>query len=105
MQKRFEESVLDCVDRGLDAVGESTKKVLYWQMKQGSNLERSDIVHKHKEFLWALRSMFGSGSKYLELHILNEIKVSFGGALNPSSTKTLEEALAALRTKIEDVNE
>ena len=79
MQDKFEESVLECVDRGLDAVGDSTKKVLYWQMKQGNNLERSDIVQKHKVFLWALRSMFGSGSKYLESHILTEIKVSFGG--------------------------
>lgn len=100
MEDKFEESVLECVDRGLDAVGESTKKVLYWQMKQGNNLERSEIVQKHKEFLWALRSMFGNGSKYLESHILTEIKVAFGGEPEVSGTKTLEEALNVLRTKI-----
>jgi hypothetical protein len=97
---KLEESVLDCIDRGLDSVGENTKQVFYWYMKNNMKLERIEIVRKPEEFMAALNSMFGKGSEVLGARILNEIRVSFREEEDQSGMSNLENALNHFRTKI-----
>ncbi len=86
--------VLECIDRGLLALGENTREAIYWHVRQDYGLSRDDFVARPAEFTKALVDWFGKGGeRVLERAIVNEMKREFeiGG-----KAETYEEAVASV---------
>jgi hypothetical protein len=75
-------TLLRCLDQGLDAFGDSTKRVVYWNFETHSHLSRNQIPEHLDEFSKSLDSMFGAGSASIKRKIAKEtsssLNLSFG---------------------------
>jgi hypothetical protein len=76
-QGDLEGRILGCVDRGLLAIGESGRHVIYWHMEQDKHLSRESIAKEPRKFIEALQGMFGPGAATLEKTIVREMKTEF----------------------------
>jgi hypothetical protein len=65
-----EESLLECIDAGIDVFGKSVKNVIYWRLQTINNMERKDILRKPEVFSECLRSFFGERSFSIEQSIV-----------------------------------
>jgi hypothetical protein len=75
-------SLLRFLDNGLDAFGESTKRVVYWNFETSTHLSRNQIPEHLDEFARSLDAMFGAGAGSIKRRIAKEISdslnLSFG---------------------------
>jgi hypothetical protein len=84
-----------CIDAGLDTIGASSKKVVYWYLSQKCNLNREDVPENPLIFLDALKTIFGQGAGILERTIMRELKKAFDVTLGES----LAEVLSLIKRK------
>jgi len=61
----FNLALLEAVDEGFLALGESVRQAIYWHLENRFSIKRSEIPNKLKEFMEALRNMFGAGAEIL----------------------------------------
>jgi len=87
--------ISQCIDAGLDTIGASSKKVVYWYLSEKRNLEREKIAGNPAVFLETLRTLFGQGAGILERMIVRQIKQAFHLTLG----ENLEEVLALVNEK------
>ncbi|MHB2035686.1 MAG: NitrOD5 domain-containing protein [Nitrososphaerales archaeon] len=89
-QKTPEQKVLECVDRGLGSLGESSKQAVYWHLGVLYNMRRIDIPRNPQKFKKSLESIFGLGASILERVIVTEIRSAFD---IPDEVESLEQAI------------
>jgi len=94
LSENFESEIVKCVDRGLDAIGQNVKQVIYWHLENRLNIKRSEIASKPEAFIKALESMFGEGARHLEKAIIREISMTFDV---PIPSDSLAEVIRAAR--------
>ena len=70
----MDDVVLSSIDDGLDSLGESAKRVLYYYLEQKENIRRADIVSEPEKFILLLRGIFGPGSAIIERSILFQLQ-------------------------------
>lgn len=87
--------ISQCIDAGLDTIGASSKKIVYWYLSQKRNLKREKIPDDPAAFLEALRTLFGQGAGILERTITRELRQAF----NITMGENLEEVLALIRRR------
>lgn len=87
--------ISQCIDVGLDTIGASSKKIVYWYLSQKRNLRREKIPENPSVFLEALKTLFGQGAGILERTITRELRRTF----NITMGETLEEVLALVKRK------
>jgi hypothetical protein len=87
--------ISQCIDAGLDTIGASSKKVVYWYLSEKRNLKREKIADNPTVFLETLRTLFGQGAGILERMIVSQLKQAFHLTLGES----LEEVLALVKQK------
>jgi len=68
------EVVLSSIDEGLDSIGSTAKRVLYFYLEQRENIKRGDIVTDPEKFRLLLRGIFGPGSAIIERNILFQLQ-------------------------------
>ncbi len=73
-----EEQLLECVDKGLDSLGQQTKRVIFWHLERRWGIKREEIPRRLKDFVSALYSMFGTGARYIEKAIIREMNARMG---------------------------
>ncbi|MGI0092139.1 MAG: hypothetical protein ACREBS_10550 [Nitrososphaerales archaeon] len=96
-----EETLLKCVDSGLDVFGNTVKNVIYWRFKAAFNLDRKDIVNKPEMFCECLRSFFGERAFSVEQAIVGSILGTFPLVdvnLSDSATRAIAEARKKVRS-------
>ena len=91
--------VLQCFDSGLDSIGGTGKKVVYWYLAQKRHLIREKVPDNPAEFLEALKGLFGQGAGILERTIVRELKKSF----NITLSEGLVEVLALIKQKDQSI--
>jgi hypothetical protein len=69
-RKLTEQEILNCIDRGMDAYGNSFKQVIYFKMQQISDTEREGMLRKPQGLALALEEIFGAGAKSVERAIV-----------------------------------
>ena len=84
------QKVLECVDRGMASLGESSRQAIYWHLEHSFGLTREEILRSPQRFQKVLESMFGLGASVLERVIVMEIRSEFK---IPSKVESLEEAI------------
>ena len=90
-----QETILDCIDSGLDVFGITVKNVIYFRFKTLLNLERTDIVKRPDAFVECLRNFFGDRSFNVEAAIVASIIEKFHMkelSLSDSSVRAIIEA-------------
>ena len=74
----FEKLLLESVDEGLSSVGETSKQLIYFHLKQQLNIDRAEIPQKIEVFEETIEKIFGSGADYLELLIMKHLQKKIG---------------------------
>jgi hypothetical protein len=87
--------ISQCIDAGLDTIGASSKKVVYWYLSEKRNLKREKIADNPTVFLETLRTLFGQGAGILERMIVGQLKQAFHLTLG----ENLQEVLALVKEK------
>ena len=69
----FEKLLLNAIDEGLSALGESPKRVVYFYLEKKFNISRREIPDKIEDFIEALEKIFGLGAKFLQILIIKQL--------------------------------
>ena len=56
---------MEAVDEGFLALGDSIRQAIYWHLENRFSIKQNEIPNKLKEFMEALKNMFGSGAEIL----------------------------------------
>jgi hypothetical protein len=93
----FSLKVIECVDRGLGALGEAARRLVYWFLETKSHLKKEEIPDDPTEFVGALGALFGQGAGLLEKRIIKELEQTFN--LTLGGGETFAETLTMIRAK------
>jgi len=97
-ESRDEDKVLQCIDDGLQALGDSGKKAIYYYLKKDLRLKRNEIPKKPETFCRGLTSMFGEeGADIIEKWIIEKLKISFH--LKQQSEITFAKAIDMIKAR------
>ena len=73
LKHSFEKLLLNAIDEGLSALGESPKRVVYFYLEKKFNISRREIPDKIEDFVEALEKIFGLGAKFLQILIIKQL--------------------------------
>ena len=77
----FHDVLLEAVDEGLLALGESVRQAIYRHMDRRYSIRREDLPEKAGEFAEALRDMLGAASevllKYMARRLYAKLKLGY----------------------------
>ena len=106
MKKDFEKLLLDAVDEGLSALGESSKQAIYFHLEKSFNIKRNEIPERVGAFAQAIESIFGAGAGCLEVLITHRLNDKVGGALDCDEPKTFSflEYIAVAKRSFQENN-
>lgn len=99
MQKEteLERKILQCIDEGLQTLGDSGKRALHYYLERNFGLEKEEVAEKPEMFMKGLSLIFGEdGASIIENWIVQKLTASFG--LKQDSRLTLTEAISLART-------
>ena len=69
-EEDFERLLLEAIDEGFSAIGESSKQAVYYHLENGFKIPRQEIPRKMDEFEHAIERIFGLGADFLEILIM-----------------------------------
>jgi len=87
VRKDFEKLVLEAVDEGLSALGESSKQAIYFHLDKSFDIKREQIPDRVNAFTQALENIFGAGAGCLEVLIMSKIHEKIGGVVEWDKSK------------------
>lgn len=94
----LDQRIIECVDDGLQALGESAKFVIYHYLEKDFELKKDEILEHPKVFKQALTSIFGEeGSKIIEELIVDEMAQTF--KLKHKRKPSLVEVVQAIKKR------
>lgn len=91
------QKILECVNAGLQILGESAKDAIYFYAEKNFGLNKTEIPEKPQAFSVALTSVFGEGAKTIEGLIVQEMRQTF--KLNIRHELTFAEAVLLVKAK------
>ena len=98
MSKQLTDSLLlSIIDDGLDALGESGKKAVWFYLQQDPNFSREKIPQNLESFEKALQNLFGLGYDFLESLFRRDLQDATGKDL--SKKRSLSECVSYLRAE------
>jgi hypothetical protein len=95
MASSLNTQVLQCIDTGMDSIGGTSKRIVYWYLAQKRSLTKDGILDDPNAFIEALKTLFGQGAGILERTIIRQLRESFNITLGENFT----EVLALIRRK------
>ncbi|MCW4019166.1 MAG: PAS domain S-box protein [Candidatus Bathyarchaeota archaeon] len=103
-KQAFDELLIAVIDEALFSLGESAKTAIYFHLEQKFNIKRQEIPHKIEHFNQALDTIFGSGSKPLELIFTKRLheKIKAYGAIKPEDFSFLKYVNEVKRQVVTD---
>jgi hypothetical protein len=88
-KRDFDELLMEAVDEGLSALGESSKQAIYFHLEKGFNVTKEEIPDKVEVFAVAIEKIFGLGANFLEILIRQRLYQILDGSLEWNGTKNL----------------
>lgn len=85
-----ENRILECIDRGMGTLGESSRAAIYWHIGHTCGVTREQIPRNPRKFRECLESILGLGAGILEKLIVQEIRSAFK---IPAKVESLEESV------------
>ena len=97
-ESKLEKRIMQCVDDGLEVLGDSGKKAIYYYLKKNFRLKREQIPQKPEKFCRGLTLMFGEeGTDLIEKWIVEKLRTSFN--LKRQSKITFVEAVVMIKAQ------
>ena len=93
-----DERILKCLDRALDTLGQSVKRVTYFYLAKEEGLVPKDLIRKPGRFLDGLHNFFGTGADIIENWIIRELRKEADLSIKESGN--LPDAVQNARTKL-----
>lgn len=91
-----EQRILQCIDDGLQTLGEGGKQAIYYYLEKNLGLKKEEIPKKPEVFCNGLNSIFGKeGTNLIDRWIVEKLKRNF--ALKAQSKISLAEAIAKIK--------
>jgi hypothetical protein len=99
----FEELLLESVDEGLSALGESSKQAIYFHIEKGFNIKKNEIPGNIADFDRAIEKIFGLGASFLETLILKRLieKTNLTNKQDTFKREDFAETVTALKQAME----
>ena len=69
-EEDFEKLLLEAIDEGFSAIGETSKQAIYYHLENGFKIPKQEIPKKIDEFEHAIERIFGLGANFLEILIM-----------------------------------
>jgi hypothetical protein len=69
-EEEFDRLLLEAIDEGFSAIGESSKQAIYYHLENGFKIPRQEIPKKIGEFEHAIERIFGLGANFLGILIM-----------------------------------
>jgi len=96
VESNVERKILQCIDDGLQTLGDEGKKAIYYHLKKNFGLRKGEIPKKPEIFRKGLNSIFGEEGTYIiERWILEKLKMGFD--LKQRSKITFTEAITTIK--------
>lgn len=96
VESNAEQKILQCIDDGLQTLGDSGKKAIYYYLKKNFRLKKEKIPQKPEKFCRGLTLMFGEeGADIIENWIVEKLRMSFN--MKHRSKITFAEAIAMIK--------
>ena len=96
MMSNLNAQLLQCIDAGMDSIGNASKRMVYWYLVQKRSISRERILDDPNAFVEALKSLFGQGAGILERTIVRQLRETFGIALEMDG---LADVLVVIKEK------
>ena len=74
----FRKALLEAVDEGLLALGESVRHAIYWHLEKRGSIRRDEVPDRPEDFVSALEGLFGAGAKILERAMVKHLYSKLG---------------------------
>lgn len=99
----LEKRIMQCIDDGLQALGDEGKKAIYYHLEKNFTLKREEIPKKPEIFWKGLNSIFGEeGADTIGKWIIRKLRMSF--YLKQRSKITFAEAIAMIKAVQKNLN-
>ena len=69
----FEKLLLEAIDDGLSALGESAKQAIYYHLDRSFNIKKEEIPSRMITFTQAIENIFGVGAHFIEILIMKRL--------------------------------
>jgi hypothetical protein len=81
LKRDFDKLLIEAIDEGLSAVGESPKAAIYYHLENSFDVKKREIPKKVEVFEDAIQKIFGVGADYLEVLIMKRLYEKIGGEI------------------------
>jgi hypothetical protein len=71
--RKFEDVLLEAIDKALSTLGENVKNVIYFHLAQKFLIARQEIPYRIEDFADVLEQIFGVGARNLEILIMAKL--------------------------------
>jgi hypothetical protein len=88
-RSKFNELLLESIDETLSSLGESPKTAIYSYLEKSFDIKKQEIPNKTSAFSTALRKLFGSGAKHLEVLTMQKFYVKLRGCESVPAEQSL----------------
>lgn len=96
-----DEIILDIVDKGLAALGESPKQAMWYHLEKDFKFERQKVPENLEAFEGVLQKFFGLGYSFLESLFRQQLREATGEDLK--GYKTFVDCVRGLRAKAKTI--
>ena len=97
-ESELEKRIMQCVDDGLEVLGDSNKKAVYYYLEKNLGVKRKEIPKKPELFRKGLIFIFGEeGTDLIEKWIVEKLRMSFN--LKQQSKITFAEAVTMIKAQ------
>lgn len=103
-ESELEKRIMQYVDDGLEVLGDSGKKAVYYYLKKNFGVKRKEIPKKPELFGKGLIFVFGEeGTDIIEKRIVEKLRTSFD--LKHQSKITFVEAVAMIKAQAKQLRQ
>ena len=98
--QRFDSAVLEAVDYGLAALGETVRQAIYSYIEMKYQVKRQEVPEKLDVFRKASGGLFGAGAKVVEKLIVRKLYSKLGLSFEEHENWTLVEYVDDVKKRV-----
>jgi hypothetical protein len=88
--KIFNKLLLSAIDEALNSLGKSVRQSVYFHIENKFSINRKEIPGNLQEFQEGLETIFGTGSRFIEILIMKNLHSEIGCPLVMKKSEQLE---------------
>jgi recombinational DNA repair ATPase RecF len=81
IKKQIDTTIMEAIDESLALLGDSVRKVVYFQLQKNYNVQKQEIPTRIEEFAAAIEGIFGVGARLIEMKIIESLYAKAEGFL------------------------